>query len=218
MCRAQGLASPARAATLKNDKPGIAIEGPQGPTNRRRERGFAVAPAHAQGRVVRLAKCPGQKTPLPGEQLERLPGVAALADDQAGDYSRSASRQSACDASAAARKSSVARTPPKADTTQKRHGVAFHERHGVAFHARTRDPQHPLCGPFGDTRRPQERAPFGMRGDGACLMQKIGGRNPGRNVLPIRRGGAFRQLVRRGGAFRQLGQGRISSRQALPAV
>ena len=36
MRRAQGLASPARAATLKNDKPGIAIEGPQGPTNRRR--------------------------------------------------------------------------------------------------------------------------------------------------------------------------------------
>ena len=30
MRRAQGLASPARAATLKNDKPGIAIEGPQG--------------------------------------------------------------------------------------------------------------------------------------------------------------------------------------------
>ena len=28
--RAQGFASPARAATLKNDKPGIAIEGPQG--------------------------------------------------------------------------------------------------------------------------------------------------------------------------------------------
>ena len=36
MRRAQGLAPPARAATLKNDKPGIAIEGPQGPTNRRR--------------------------------------------------------------------------------------------------------------------------------------------------------------------------------------
>ena len=36
MHRNQGLAPPARVATLKNDKPGIAIEGPQGPTNRRR--------------------------------------------------------------------------------------------------------------------------------------------------------------------------------------
>ena len=36
MRRAQGLASPARAATLKNEKPGIAIEGSQRPTNRRR--------------------------------------------------------------------------------------------------------------------------------------------------------------------------------------
>ena len=40
--RAQGLASPARAATLKNDKPGIAIEGP-----------------HGQLRAVRPSRTPG---------------------------------------------------------------------------------------------------------------------------------------------------------------
>ena len=49
------------------------------------ERGLAVAPAHAQGGVIRLPECARQEPPLPGKQLEALAGIPALADHKALD-------------------------------------------------------------------------------------------------------------------------------------
>ena len=47
---------------------------------RRREGGLSTAPSHAESRIVWLPERAGQETPLPAEQREWLPGVAALAD------------------------------------------------------------------------------------------------------------------------------------------
>ena len=62
------------------DKRPINIDG--GASNRSNEGCLPIPAPHRKSRVIRLPKCAGQEPPLPTENLEWLPCMTALADDQ----------------------------------------------------------------------------------------------------------------------------------------